>query len=161
MKKAITLFICSLFILLIFCTYGTYGSEANAGTLESEAIKASGIETYYANCDGSSFFKRNKLLVQVKDYVRVVTYPQALTEVERLNGFQWKGTVGLVTDKRILRGYNSTQNTWQDWVTEASGESTVMDIRIQKRNGTWTVLTNMVFDMEQTPITCADIPVLK
>jgi len=161
MKRTAALFVCSIFILLIFCTHHAYGSDSNTGTLESEAIKASGIETYYANCDGSSFFMRYNLLVQVQDYVRVVTYAETLTEVDRLNGFQWKGTVGLVTDKRILRAYSSEHDTWEDWVKEDSSESTVMNIRIQKRNGTWTVLSNMVYDTPKTPITCPDIPMLK
>ncbi len=159
-------FICAavLTYLTLACSYlpGTGGSSVDAeARREAEKFWA----TQITKC-GDSYYRKEALIkkdghviyYQMKD-PKVEVLPQPVSEADRLNGTEWKGSTAFIPV--ASRIWNTERKGWSDWQKGAGG---VPDLNygMNKVRGAWNVNTKRDWTREETskyePVDCSQIP---
>jgi hypothetical protein len=141
---------------------GAGGSSLNAeARREAEKFWAAQI----TKC-GDSYY-RKEVLIKKDGYViyyqmkgpKVEVLPQPMSEADRLNGIEWKGSTAFVP--AASRIWNTDKKGWSDWGKGAWG---VPDLNygMNKVKGAWNVNTKRDWTREETsryePVDCSQIP---
>jgi hypothetical protein len=163
-KAAAFLCAATLMCLSLACSYltGTGGSSLDAEA-RREAEKF--WEAQISKC-GDSYYRKEKL-IKKDDYViyyqmkdpKVQVLPQPMSEADRLNGIEWKGSTAFIP--AASRIWNTEKKGWSDWGKGAWG---VPDLNygMNKAKGAWNVNTKRDWTREETsryePVDCSQIP---
>jgi hypothetical protein len=115
---------------------------------------------------GDSYY-RKEVLIKKDNYViyyqmkdpKVEVLPQPVSEADRLNGIEWKGTTAFVPG--ASRIWNTEKKGWSDW---GKGVWGVPDLNygMGKVKGEWSVNTKRDWTREETSryelVDCSQIP---
>ena len=94
------------------------------------------------------------VLFQYKDLV-IETKSVKITEADKLNGIEWKGTSYL--NPVAYRDYLKDSKKWDRWRNgEPSGPP--LYINIIRQNGAWSVGMNVLEEAKYQKVDCSDIP---
>lgn len=110
---------------------------------------------YYARSMSRAAGRITKgVLFQYKDLV-IETKSVKITQADKLNGIEWKGTSYL--NPVAHREYLNDSKTWTKWYNvEPSGPPRY--INILKQNGAWSVGMNVLEEAKYQQVDCGDIP---
>lgn len=163
-KAAAFLCATTLTYLSLACSIlpGTTGSSVDA-----EARREAGKfwATQITKC-GDSYYRR-EVLIKKGDYViyyqmkdpKVEVLPQPVSEADRLNGIEWKGSTAFIPV--ASRIWNTEKKGWSDWGKGAWGVPE-LNYGMNKAKGAWTVNTKRDWTREETsryePVDCSQIP---
>jgi len=115
---------------------------------------------------GDSYYRR-EVLIKKDDYViyyqmkdpKVEVLPQPVSEADRLNGIEWKGSTAFIPE--ASRIWNTERKGWSDWGNGAWGVPE-LNYGMKKVNGAWSVNTKRDWTREETsryePVDCSQIP---
>lgn len=163
MKAIVLLCAVTLACLSLACTSlpGVSGSSADAeARREAEKFWA----TQITKC-GDSYFRKEVLkkdnyvlYYQMKDTEILVT-PNKVTEADRLNGIEWKGSTTF--RPKATRVWGTEKGAWYEW-KRGPGGVPELTYGLKKVNGRWEVNTERHRAREETsryePVDCSKIP---
>jgi hypothetical protein len=140
---------------------------AGGSSLDSEARREA--EKFWAaqvtKC-GDSYYRKEALIkkdgyviyYQMKD-PKVEVLPQPVSEADRLNGIEWKGSTAFVPG--ASRTWNTERKSWSDWGKGAWGVPE-LNYGMGKAKGEWSVNTKRDWTREETsryePVDCSQLP---
>ncbi|MCA1617781.1 MAG: hypothetical protein LC795_00395 [Acidobacteria bacterium] len=163
-KAAASLCAAVLTYLTLACSSlpGAGGSSVDAeARREAEKFWA----TQITKC-GDSYY-RKEVLIKKDGYViyyqmkdpKVEVLPQPVSEADRLNGVEWKGSTAFIpTASRI---WSTEKKAWSEWGKGAWGVPE-LNYGMKKAKGAWSVNTKRDWTREETskyePVDCSQIP---
>jgi hypothetical protein len=144
------------------CSFSAASGEA-ALTKEADNLAREYWYAGFSKC-GDYYYARSMsraagritrgVLYQYKDLV-IETKSVKITQADRLNGIEWKGTSYL--NPVAHRQYLNESKTWTKWYNvEPSGPPRY--INILKQNGAWSVGMNVIEEAKYQKVDCEDIP---
>jgi hypothetical protein len=161
-EKAVKLIIVNL-ILLLFCScVAKIDSSDSSLTSEADRLAKQYWDSGLNKC-GEFHYGRTwiriglpvaDVLFQYKD-LEVETKPGKITEADKLNGIEWKGTSYLKPSAH--RHYNYKTKKWTVWRNGVPSQPTVYANLIKQR-GEWSIGKNVIEDMHYKKINCEDVP---
>lgn len=153
---------------MLACLSSACASLPSTGGTSADAEARREAEKFWATqitkC-GDSYYRKEVLkkddyvlYYQMKNPVVVVT-PVKVTEADRLNGIEWKGSTTLRPE--ASRTWGTEKGAWYEWKTGPGGVPELTN-GMRKVNGVWTVNTERHWAREQTsryvPVDCSKIP---
>jgi hypothetical protein len=153
-----------ILLLWIFSASCSFPVASGESALTKEADKLareywnSGLtkcgDYYYGRTRRKIVPYADEVLLQYKDLV-FETKPGKVTEADKLNGIEWKGSSYLTPAAYRVYSYKSKE--WEQWRNGAPiGVSTYANLI--KQRGEWSVGENIFKEMRHNKIDCKDIP---
>lgn len=101
--------------------------------LEADAISVAKAYLGVMQCGNADYEMRGSLysLFQFQS-VRYVAHPRGLTELDRMNKYEWRGEVVRVC--RLSRMYETSELEWGDW---EKCEKTLYSVSLEKQKEKW------------------------
>lgn len=126
---------------------------SNSATGEQEA--ANFWRTYVTACGSSHYVKRSHaVFVELRGF-RVEMRHDPITEADRLNGVQAKGTTSFAAT--AYRFYE--KSAWQPWGNGIPESMNLYNaVRFQRTRGKWTFQPVGYFSRFAQPVTCGEVP---
>lgn len=150
-----------LLLLLSACDWKS-GAESSPLTAEADNLAKQYWDSGLSKC-GEFHYGRTwiriglpvaDVIFQYKD-LEIETKPGKITEADKLNGIEWKGTSYLKPSAYRYCDYKTKK--WTAWRNGVPSQPTVYANLIKQR-GEWSVGKNIIEDMRYKKIDCEDVP---
>lgn len=126
---------------------------SNSATGEQEAARF--WKTYVAACGGSHYVKRSHAVFVELRAFRIEMKYEPITEADRLNGVQAKGTTSFAAT--AYRFYE--KSAWQPWGNGIPESMNLYNaVRFQKTGGKWIFQPVGYFNRFAQPVSCGEVP---
>ena len=110
---------------------------------------------YVASCGGSHYVRKAPgIFVELRGF-RITTSYDAISEADRLNGLQAKGSSQFTASAHRFYS-NSAWHAWSDGIPDDM--KIINSVRFQKASGRWTFHGAGYFNDYAHPVTCSDVP---
>lgn len=147
----------AIFLLGTLCltTPAQVRGTRSSGQDEGQREAATFWNKYVASCGGSRYVRKAPgIFVELRGF-RIITNYDPITEADRLNGIQAKGSSQFTASAH--RFYSNS--AWHAWVNGIPEDMTLINsVRFQKASGRWTFHSVGYFNDYAHPVTCSDVP---
>lgn len=166
MKKPvpkILIYLCLLFLAACSFRPGTNGLFTSDINEEARKEAEKFWATQITKC-GDSYYRRREIKDNGSEYFElkepiVKVAPSQITEADRLNGLEWRGTTSL--QLKVSREWDPTSHRWTPWANGGL-EAGDLSYPMKKVSGEWSINTKRggIFDevLRYAPVDCSKIP---
>lgn len=147
--------------LLSPLTHPTIGAPKMALDIEAQAQGLSAMAATVSKCGSRALLAKKysgkvKAYMEINQPVAVVGPSGPLSEVDKLNGIEWIGSVALYC--KATRQYSMDHREWDDWESCYDSYVDKSTIKLQKKNGQWIFPVDSFEPSKNTAVACSVVP---
>lgn len=163
--KGLLVVIAPLACALVLACRTDFGSDASSGKSEAQREAEKFWATQVTKCGDSHF--RKEVLLKKDDYAllyemkgpTVLVDANKVTEADRLNGIEWKGSTTF--SPKASRVWGQESGSWFPW-KKGAGNVPELTYGMRKVKSVWSIDTERHWSREETskyvPVDCSQLP---